>query len=168
MARTPLGTISEYIRHGENSTPPNLALSIGHPAALADANLALFGCLARGEVSARLRKLATLSVAAVLRNGYEWGHHAPTAAGVGISKECVDAIRNGERGVLDDSDQLIVDYAAAVERQDVSDDLWRRVSAELTVPQQVQLTTLSALYGFYSRIQVALQVDQDRGYDSEF
>jgi hypothetical protein len=87
---------------------------------------------------------------------------------VGISKECVDAIRNGERGVLDDSDQLIVDYAAAVERQDVSDDLWRRISAELTVPQQVQLTTLSALYGFYSRIQVALQVDQDLGYDSEF
>jgi hypothetical protein len=87
---------------------------------------------------------------------------------VGISKEGVDAIRNGERGVLDDSDQLIVDYAAAVERQDVSDDLWRRISAELTVPQQVQLTTLSALYGFYSRIQVALQVDQDLGYDSEF
>jgi hypothetical protein len=168
MARTPLGTISEYVGHGENSSPPNLALAIGHPAALADANLELFGCLARGDVSAKERKLATLSVAAQLRNGYEWGHHAPTATKVGISSECVDAIRHGKRGVLDERDQLIVDYAAAVERQEVSDELWRKLSAELTVPQQVQLTTLSALYGFYSRIQCALQVDQDPGFDAGF
>jgi len=168
VARIPLGTVSDYDGPGENLAPPNLLLALGHPAELADATVELFRILVQGDVPAKDRKLATLSIAAELRNGYEWGHHAPTAGRLGISGHELDAIRLGKRGVLDEHAQLVVDYAAAVERQDVTDGLWARAAALFSVPQLVQLTALSAFYGLHSRVQNALQVEQDAGFESQF
>ncbi|MFF3872191.1 carboxymuconolactone decarboxylase family protein [Streptomyces sp. NPDC001978] len=141
---------------------------MGYPPELAAGCLAMFSELARGAVSRRDRKLATLSIAARLRSGYEWGHHAPSAATVDISSDEVQAIRTGARGILSDADQLVVDYAVAVEEHDVSDGLWARMSEVFDTEQLVQLTALAAMYGFNSRVQSALRVDQDTGLAADF
>src|SRR5260370_21731257 len=147
MPRVPLGSITSYDAPGENSEPPRLLLAVGHPPQIADAALALFRTLVQGAVGARDRKLATLAIAAELQNGYEWGHHALSALGMGISQSDVDAIRDQARGVLCAHDQLVVDMAVAIERQAVTDELWPAAAGDFTDEHLLQLPVLAT----YSR-----------------
>lgn len=168
MPRIPLGTITSYTAPGENATPPRLLLAMGHPAQVADAAAELFRTLAQGALSARDRKLATLAIAAELRNGYEWGHHSASAARFGISAADVTAIRSGATGRLSGHDRAVADLALATERQSVTDELWQAAAKELSDEQLVQLTVLSGYYGMLARVQVALQVDQDAGFTGAY
>jgi alkylhydroperoxidase family enzyme len=168
MSRVPAGEITSYDPPGENPNPPRLLLAVGHPAAVADAMLDFFRTLVNGAVDARTRKLATLAVAAELKNGYEWGHHAESALRLGITADEVAAIKSGVRGVLSDQDQSLVDYVVAVERRSVTDDLWRALAARHAVDELVQLTVIGGYYGMLARIQDALAVDQDQGFAGAF
>ena len=168
MPRVPLGTITRYAAPGENATPPRLLLAMGHPAQLADAAQELFRTLVQGALSARDRKLATLAIAAELRNGYEWGHHSVSALDLGISADDIAAIRNGAVGGLSGHDRAVVNLARATERQAVSDELWTAAAKELTDEQLVQLTVLASYYGMLARVQAALQVDQDAGFSGAY
>jgi 4-carboxymuconolactone decarboxylase len=166
--RTPLGSITAYDAPAENVEPPRLLLAVGHPPQIADAMLGFFRALLKGSLTPRDRKLATLAVAAELGNGYEWGHHAVTAGDVGITAEQLDAIKSNASGSLGVRDQVIVDLVRAVERAEVTDELWAGVAAEFDVDQQVQLTVLAAFYGMLARIQDALEVDQDDGFTATY
>lgn len=168
MPRVPLGTVTHYTAPGENATPPRLLLAMGHPAQLADAAQQLFRTLVQGALSARDRKLATLAIAAELRNGYEWGHHSVSALGLGISADDIAAIRNGLTGALSGHDRAVVELALATERQAVTDELWAAAAKELTDEQLVQLTVLASYYGMLARVQTALQVDQDAGFGGAY
>lgn len=162
--RTPLGTISSYDGPGENQSPPRLLLAMGHPAELADATLNLFRVIVNGALSVRDRKLATLAIAAELRNSYEWGHHVVTAVEMGISTADLDAIKTGDNDRLANRDRIIVELSRAVERQDMTDKLWSEAAEVLPTEQLVQITVVSAYYGMLARVQSTLQVDQDEGF----
>jgi alkylhydroperoxidase family enzyme len=166
--RTPLGKITRYDGPAENTEPPRLLLAVGHPAAVADGCLNFFRTLVNGALSVRDRKLVTLAVAAAIQNGYEWGHHAPTALAMGIGQEDLDAIRAGEAQRLAGHDRVVVEISQAVERQSVTDELWKRAEAEFDTEQLVQLTVISAFYGMLGRIQDALEVDQDDGFTEHY
>jgi alkylhydroperoxidase family enzyme len=166
--RTPLGTITKYDGPAENTEPPKLLLAVGHPAAVADNCLAFFRTLVNGALTTRDRKLVTLAVAAAIENAYEWGHHTATALQMDISQGDLDAIKSGETERLGEHDQVVVEVSQAVERQDVSDQLWARAEKEFDTEQLVQLTVISAYYGMLGRIQTALQVDQDEGFSAHY
>jgi alkylhydroperoxidase family enzyme len=168
MPRVPLGTITSYAAAGENTRPPRLLLAMGHPAQLADAAQELFRVLAQGALSARDRKLATLAIAAELENGYEWGHHAIGAAGLRIPDSDLASIKCGVTDGLPAHDRAVVELALATERQSVTDELWGAAAAELSAEQLVQLTVLSAYYGMLARVQTAMQVDQDPGFNGSY
>lgn len=163
MARVPLGQLTNYDAPGENAKPPKLLLAVGHPPAVADAILSLFRTLVKGSVGIRERKLATLAVAAEAGNTYEWGHHATSALDLGITAVEVESIKSHTTGVLSERDQLTVDFARAVERGAVTDELWTNVSGRYELDELVQLTVISGYYGMLARIQEALDVEQDLG-----
>jgi alkylhydroperoxidase family enzyme len=166
--RTPLGTITSYDAPAENAEPPKLLLAVGHPAAVADGCMNFFRTLVNGALSKRDRKLVTLAVAAAIENGYEWGHHAPTALTMDITQADLDAIKAGETHELVQHDRVIVEVSQAVEHQSVTDELWAQAEAEFDTEQLVQLTVISAYYGMLGRIQNALQVEQDEGFAAKY
>jgi alkylhydroperoxidase family enzyme len=166
--RTPLGTITTYDAPGENKEPPNLLLAMGHPAEVADACLTLFRTLVRGALTPRDRKLATLAIAAELKNSYEWGHHTGSALAMGITADDLDAIRTGDTSRLSRHDRVIVELTWAIERRNVTDELWAQAAAELDTEQLVQMTVCTGYYGMLARIQSALQVDQDEGFAARY
>jgi 4-carboxymuconolactone decarboxylase len=166
--RTPLGTITSYDGPAENTEPPKLLLAMGHPAAIADNCVSFFRTLVNGALSKRDRKLVTLAVAAAIENAYEWGHHTPTALTMDITQADLDAIKAGATDKLGPRDRVVVEISQAVERQNVTDELWARAEAEFDTEQLVQLTVISAYYGMLGRIQSTLQVDQDEGFASTY
>ena len=166
--RTPLGSITSYDGPGENTRPPRLLLAVGHPAAIADGCLNLFRSLVNGALSQRDRKLATLAVAAAIGNAYEWNHHTGSALTMGITQADLDAVKGGQTQQLAPHDRAIVELSQAVERQEVTDELWGQAERDLGTEQLVQLTVAVAYYGMLGRIQAALQVDQDEGFASTY
>jgi alkylhydroperoxidase family enzyme len=166
VVRTPLGTITHYDGPGENSEPPKLLLAVGHPAEVADACLALFRTLVNGVLAPRDRKLATLAVAAELKNAYEWGHHTGSALTMDITEDDLEGIRTGDASGLSAHDRVVVELTWAIERRKVTDELWARAGAEFDTEGLVQLTVCVGYYSMLARIQSALQVDQDEGFSS--
>jgi 4-carboxymuconolactone decarboxylase len=166
--RTPLGSITSYDGPGENTKPPKLLLAMGHPAAIADGCLSLFRSLVQGALSLRDRKLATLAVAAAIENAYEWNHHTGSALTMGITQADLDAIKSGQTQKLARRERVVVELSQAIERQEVTDELWAQAEKDFGTEQLVQLTVAVAYYGMLGRIQAALQVDQDEGFASTY
>jgi 4-carboxymuconolactone decarboxylase len=111
----------------------------------------------RGVLDARARELVILTVAASYRAEYEWYAHAPIAAGLGIDADVLEMIGRGERPALEDEvEQLAFDLAQTIlERGDLDNEEWARMSACLSVPELFELTTL---VGFYSTLAMQMRL----------
>jgi 4-carboxymuconolactone decarboxylase len=110
----------------------------------------------RGVLTPRARELAILTVAAAYRSEFEWHAHAPIAAELGVAPSVLETIRRGEEPRLDDElEEAVLEVTRTMlERRDLDDAAWERVSAVITAPEVVELTTL---VGYYATLAVQMQ-----------
>jgi 4-carboxymuconolactone decarboxylase len=117
--------------------------------------------LTKPALDPRLRELAVLRVAHRTNCRYEWAQHARMADRVGLSRDEVEAVRDGEwtgldADVLAATDQCL-DHAC------VNDDTWARLAAQL---DEAQLVELVLVVGTYAGLAMAfnsfgLQLDSE-------
>ena len=110
-----------------------------------------------GVLPPRARELAILTVARAYRAEFEWYAHAPIAVELGVPETVVDAIRRGGDPVLEDEvERAVVDVARLVlDRGDLDDPAWDRLTEVLTVGQLVELT---ALVGYYATLAMQMRL----------
>lgn len=110
----------------------------------------------------RYLELALVVVSQLNACAYCVAHHGPMLAVQGISAEGVanlSALENHPE--LDETDQLVVAYAAAVTRDHnrVGDEMFRRLREKFTNQQIVELTWRIALCGAFNRFNDVLQLE---------
>lgn len=118
--------------------------------------------------SRRLRELGICTVALLTGAHYEYHHHAPdfiTAGGTPAQLEALQAVIKGDARVsahhpeLDDTDQLVVRYAAQMTLDvRVGDDVFNGLRTRFDETQMVELTSAIATYNMVARFLVALQI----------
>ena len=100
----------------------------------------------------RLRELATCVVARRVSNQFEWTMHAPLAVKAGVSREAIEALRQGaaprplaadEQDALDFVDELLATHG-------VSDLTYRAALARWGERGVVELTTLVGYFAMVS------------------
>jgi AhpD family alkylhydroperoxidase len=108
-------------------------------------------------LSARLRELAILAVAAAKRADFEWYAHDPIARAAGIDDAVIAEIKAGGTPILDDPTEAagMALVAALVAGERVGDSLFARAEAALGTDGVVELT---ALVGYYLTLALLLDV----------
>lgn len=164
--RVPYAAISpeeQLLREREGRAAPNLQLAVANAPEVARTQVEFLRATT-ANLDLRLRELAILEVARILRNGYCWGHHVPVALDLGCTAEQLSALRDGDHSLFDESDQQVLRFAGHIESQTLRDDDWTALSARLSDSEMVALVVLVGYYCSMSRIQSALQVPQDEGF----
>jgi 4-carboxymuconolactone decarboxylase len=102
-----------------------------------------------------LSELAILVTARIWSSGFEWTHHAPIAAGAGLSAEVIGAIGRGVRPVFGEPDQQAVFDAAVELHRDrtLSDATHDRALAALG---RKGLVDLVGICGYYTLISMTI------------
>jgi len=110
--------------------------------------------LMKGKVDRRLRELAILRVADLMKANYEWTHHLRVANMVGVPQNQIDAVYDWPSSDLfNDQERAVLKYTDEVTNQvRVSDDTFQAVRAFLSEEQIVELTVAIGYYGRISRI----------------
>ena len=125
------------------------------------------GLLDKGSISLRDRELAILRTTARCGSEYEWGVHvAFFSARAGLSPEEVRATcaHDLPAGVFDARERAILALCDSLhERADVDDALWRRLAAEFSPAQIVELITLAGFYHTVSYATNALRIELEAG-----
>jgi AhpD family alkylhydroperoxidase len=108
-------------------------------------------------LSARLRELAILAVAAAKRADFEWYAHEPIARAAGIDDAVIAELKAGGTPVLHDPTEAagMALVAALVAGERVGDSLFARAEAALGTDGVVELT---ALVGYYLTLALLLDV----------
>ena len=108
-------------------------------------------------LSARLRELAILAVAAAKRADFEWYAHEPIAHAAGIDDAVIAELKAGGTPVLHDPTEAagMALVAALVAGERVGDSLFARAEAALGTDGVVELT---ALVGYYLTLALLLDV----------
>ncbi|GAA5231555.1 hypothetical protein FOZ76_12400 [Verticiella sediminum] len=104
---------------------------------------------AEAPIPARQKEICILLVAAFWDSAFEWHWHERLAHGAGITREQIEAIRNGRSAHFDDDkEQATHDLMRAllVERE-VPDALFERSLQTLGLEQVLDLVGLAGLYG---------------------
>jgi 4-carboxymuconolactone decarboxylase len=111
----------------------------------------------RSAVPERTRELAILVVARHWRCGYEWSAHAPLAERLGVSREALTRLGQGEAHGLGSENELeaiVILYCETLLGQGrVNDDLYDRTRGLLGDQGIVDLT---GLLGYYSLLALTL------------
>ncbi|MFE2185468.1 carboxymuconolactone decarboxylase family protein [Streptomyces sp. NPDC059455] len=127
------------------------------------------GVHAESHLDARLRELTILRLSAELGSDVEWGQHFKIATTAEVhGRVCLTvaearAVRDGEPEGFPARGRAVMEYAAAFEKNPVDDEVWERVSAQLTRVEILDLTVLAGLYGMAGRLTNALAVPMDEG-----
>ena len=118
--------------------------------------------------SRRLRELGICTVALLTGAHYEYHHHAPdfiAAGGTQAQLDALQALLKGDARTsarhpdLDDTDQLVVRYAAQMTLDvQVGDEVFNGLRARFDETQMVELTSAIATYNMVARFLVALQI----------
>lgn len=122
------------------------------------------GALLSGKLPARLRELVVLRTAVRTGADYEWAHHAPTAAGLGVGDEELAALRRP----LADHDWAPEEgtvLRAVDEMHDtwtLSDASWSAVHALLGDAQAIELVMLVGQYHLVALALRTLRVEIER------
>ncbi|MFJ2115546.1 carboxymuconolactone decarboxylase family protein [Streptomyces sp. NPDC087850] len=86
------------------------------------------------------RELMILRIAARARAAYEWDQHVRIARRAGLSDETVLAAATGAWDGLDELDQILLAATdSLIDRQNVDDELWSRLTAHLSVQQTIDV-----------------------------
>jgi len=110
-----------------------------------------------GTLSDAAREAVILVVAAYWRDGHEWSSHEPLAREAGMSDAELRALKEGREVRFEDPrTRAACDAARAiVEREDLSDEEYRRAHAALGDQGLVEVT---ALIGYYALLSMQLRV----------
>jgi alkylhydroperoxidase family enzyme len=118
--------------------------------------------------SRRLRELGICTVALLTGAHYEYHHHAPDFLAAGGTQAQLDALNAVVKGdarasaqhpALDETDQLVVRYAAQMTLDvRVGDDVFNALRSRFDETQMVELTSAIATYNMVARFLVALQI----------
>jgi 4-carboxymuconolactone decarboxylase len=103
-------------------------------------------------LDARIREFATCVAARHVSNQFEWVMHAPLAVKAGVSREAIDALRQGAtpRGLAAD-EQDAFDFAQEVlNRNGVCDATYQSACARFGEQGVVELTTLLGYFAMVS------------------
>lgn len=110
-----------------------------------------------GELPARTRELAILTVAATVRSQFEWWSHERAALAAGVSAAQLQQLLDGEvPDDLDDRDRAVVAATALLARdRRLSDDDYAEAQRVLG---RADLAALTWLVGYYGMLALALEV----------
>ena len=119
----------------------------------------------------RIRELVVLRLSAQLRSDVEWGQHFRLATtDVVYEKAWISVpeardVRDGDLGGFSALERTAMEYAQAVERNDVTDEDWSRALEHFTHEELLDLTVLATVYGMACRLTNALGVPMDEGIE---
>jgi alkylhydroperoxidase family enzyme len=111
----------------------------------------------QSQLSARVREIAILVIAAARRSEFEWFAHAPAAQDAGLDSEQIALMKKGilPDGLQDTERAAAQTVTALISRGTLDDDQYRRAEAVLG---QSGLAELVWLTGYYSMLATALAV----------
>ena len=138
--------------------------------ALVPAVLRGYGAMASGvryetALESDLRELVILRIAQLTGSAYEWAHHRPLAAAVGISEQQLASLTAWE-----DSEDFDLRQKAALRLADemhlleVTDETFESVRGVLGEQRAVELVVISAFYEAVARIIQGLGIAVEDGY----
>ena len=120
--------------------------------------------LGRQKLSAKLRELAILRVAALSPARYEWVQHVPIAQAVGASQAQVAALERGdtEAACFDALERAVLRFTTEVVRDvRASDTAFADVQALLSPQEVVELVITVGYYMLIARLLETTAVDLD-------
>ena len=119
------------------------------------------------RLSARIRELAILMVAAEYREETEWGIHKPIALKAGLGAEVIEAVAEGRRpeGLAED-EQVVWDFVFEIfAKRRVSDVTYGRAVGVFGEDGVVDLTCLCGYYGLLALVMNVAQTPPTEGAD---
>lgn len=150
------------LRRGGHLTPLDGMLL--HSTPVADGWNNLLGAIRNSTtLSAAIRELAILRVAALNGAPYEWRAHEPVAREAGLVDAQLDALREGgEQAPLTAAQRATLDYTDAMTRDvAVPDAVFEDLREHFDDRQIVELTATVGTYNLVSRFLVALEVGHE-------
>jgi alkylhydroperoxidase family enzyme len=142
----------------------NIFTTLGRHPELFRRWVAFGGALLAGELPGRLRELVILRTAARTGADYEWAHHAPTAAGLGVSGEELAALRRpladhpwapDERVVLGAVDEMHDTWT-------LSEPTWQALHGLLDDAQAIELVMLVGQYHLVALALRSLRIELEK------
>jgi len=118
-------------------------------------------------LSARLRELAILMVAAEYREETEWGIHKPIALKAGLAAAVIEAVAEGRRpeGLAGD-EQVVWDFVFEIlAKRRVSDVTYGRAVQKFGEDGVIDLTCLCGYYGLLALVMNVAQTPPPEGAD---
>jgi 4-carboxymuconolactone decarboxylase len=111
----------------------------------------------RSVLSARVSEFATLVVARLWTQQFEWAVHVPLALKAGTDADTIAALREGRRPErMDDDEACAHDFIVELLRQHgVADATWQAALARFGERGVVELTTL---VGYFAMVSMVLNV----------
>jgi 4-carboxymuconolactone decarboxylase len=166
----PDGDIAERIRARRGGTLTPLDLMLLHSPPLAEGWNGLLGAVRTAStLTADVRELAILRIAAVNGADYEWRAHEPLARAGGLTDADIAVLRDTGPGGERDPDALAPRLAAVLAYTDamtsqvtVPDDVFAGLREHFTDREIVELTVTVGAYNLVSRFLVALEVGSER------
>lgn len=152
-----LGRSESFALNDRGETRGPIAVLLHHPASGRPLQQLAAVLRFAGLLPDAAREAVILAVAAHWRDKHEWDSHERIARAAGFSDEQITAIHRSERAHFEDPvTQAAYDAAyAMVEREDLTDDEYERVSRVLPDDQLVEITVL---VGYYSLLSLQLRV----------
>ncbi|MFC6838209.1 carboxymuconolactone decarboxylase family protein [Halomarina ordinaria] len=114
-----------------------------------------------GDLSARERELAILSVARSCRSRYEWHQHVALGRAAGVTREELRGLARDDDTPFTEREQAVVRYARAVAAGTVTGPLFEAAEAVTDRETVVGLTLLAGHYLLTARFLDALAVPTD-------
>lgn len=136
-----------------------------HPALLKQFNRLGGTLLNRGLVPAREREIVILRVGYRARAVYEFGQHTVIGRQAGLTDDEIAALARGDvDGVFPEHERDLVDFADELSAtDDVSDDMWQRLTRRWSEAELVELLVLAGFYRLVSGFLNGARVQLDDG-----
>lgn len=117
----------------------------------------------------RLSELAILVVARFWGSEFEWCVHKKIALEAGVDFEVVEAIRSGDKPLLEEQDQAIVyEFSRTLlEQREVDDELYKLAIEELGQESTIDLVGILGYYSLISLTINAFRVPLPEGAEPE-
>jgi len=119
-------------------------------------------------LDARLREMAILQVAYLLRNAYEFTHHLKIMAEFGVTAADVQAIideTNGRKSDLAALDRAVLEAARTLTADlEISDACWAKLHERLGKERTMEVVLTVGYYNHLARVISAFQFDVEPDY----
>ncbi|KAK4190716.1 AhpD-like protein [Podospora australis] len=151
-----------------------LDLTLLHSPPVADGWNSFLGAIrTKTTIPEDLKEIAISRVAVVNRAWYEWAHHAPLAEKGGVSKEGMEAVKDGKELILGETEMpggltekqwAVVCFTDEMTRNvQVRDETFGKMKELFGEREVVEIVATIACYNCVSRFLVALDVGERNG-----